>query len=610
MTAGTASFVTGAVFTSANPALSASYALTASFALNGGVTSIVAGSGISINQATGNVTINSTGGGGVFPFNGAAVITGSLLVSGSGVQVTGSLNVTNGITGSLFGTASYVTGSVFSNVNPALSASYALTASYALNAGAGSGFPFSGSAVITGSLLVSGSGLTVTGSLNANNITGSLFGTSSWATNFVSASNYVLNSTTSSFVQNSQTSSFVVNSQTSSFVLNSQTSSMTVATASNITPAFTGVIATTNNSVLTSNGDGTVTGETNLVFTGTGLGVGKTAPTATLDVVGTTNLSGSLTVTGSLFLTSSGETLGQFVGTQNGFAEFSVRNTSTGISASGDIVVYANNGTVSNNYIDMGINNSGMTSSYSFFGTDFGNALDSYLYNVGGNLRIGNATSVAPFSQSLYLFSNPTATPNIWITGSQVAIGKSTGSINGTLDISGSAVITGSLSIDGSLRQPVVSGSQLYAVNLQHTLINTTGSQTQTALRILTTFTGSFSGSNTQNLIADFGATSAGTQFSVNDVTSGSIYMVNDVSGIPIIEATSNWDVNIYDYPNIILQKTGSSIIISGSLRMTPSSSFILPLTSSSSPALGSAYWSGSFLFIYNGTKYVSSSFT
>lgn len=69
----------------------------------------------------------------------------------------------------------------------AISSSYALTASYALNAGAGSGFPFSGSAVITGSLLVSQSGVTVTGSLQvdgpitATSITSSLFGTASVA---------------------------------------------------------------------------------------------------------------------------------------------------------------------------------------------------------------------------------------------------------------------------------------------------------------------------------------------------------------------------------------------------------------------------------------------
>ena len=52
-------------------------------------------------------------------------------------------------------------------------ASFALTASYAENAGAGAGFPYSGSAVITGSLLVSGSG-----------ITGSLLGTASYALAF------------------------------------------------------------------------------------------------------------------------------------------------------------------------------------------------------------------------------------------------------------------------------------------------------------------------------------------------------------------------------------------------------------------------------------------
>jgi hypothetical protein len=67
-------------------------------------------------------------------------------------------------------TASYVTGSIHTSANPALSASYALTASYAMNAGGGgAAFPYSGSAVITGSLLISGSGLTIgTNSLGAN----------------------------------------------------------------------------------------------------------------------------------------------------------------------------------------------------------------------------------------------------------------------------------------------------------------------------------------------------------------------------------------------------------------------------------------------------------
>jgi hypothetical protein len=51
------------------------------------------------------------------------------------------------------------------------------------------------------------------------------------------------------------------------------------------------------------------------------------------------------------------------------------------------------------------------------------------------------------------------------------------------------------------------------------------------------------------------------------------------------------------------------SLIMTGSIFMSPSSSFVLPLTASSSPLIGSAYWSGSLLFIWNGTRYMSSSF-
>ena len=122
------------------------------------------------------------GSGAGFPFSGSAVITGSLLVTN---YISGSF------TGSLLGTASYSNNTVSSsyaltasNANNALSSSYALTSSYSFNSnsasyannsnnsiyaitasyalttsgsggGSGAGFPFSGSAVITGSLNVS-----------------------------------------------------------------------------------------------------------------------------------------------------------------------------------------------------------------------------------------------------------------------------------------------------------------------------------------------------------------------------------------------------------------------------------------------------------------------
>ena len=83
-------------------------------------------------------------------------ITGSLFVSGTIVQITGSLNVLGGITGSLLGTA--------------ISASYAVSSSFSQTASYAVVFPYSGSAQITGSLSVSGS-VNITGSLALNQAT-------------------------------------------------------------------------------------------------------------------------------------------------------------------------------------------------------------------------------------------------------------------------------------------------------------------------------------------------------------------------------------------------------------------------------------------------------
>jgi hypothetical protein len=67
-----------------------SWAVSSSHALNGGVTRIVAGTNVTINNGgSGSVTINASGGGGsAFPFTGSAQITGSLGVTGS-IEVDG-----------------------------------------------------------------------------------------------------------------------------------------------------------------------------------------------------------------------------------------------------------------------------------------------------------------------------------------------------------------------------------------------------------------------------------------------------------------------------------------------------------------------------------------
>jgi hypothetical protein len=125
------------------------------------------------------------------------------------------------------------TGSLFN-----ISSSYAITASFALNGGGGGGtFPFSGSAVITGSLYVS------------DGITGSLSGTASVAVTAQTAS-YVLNAVSSSFATSATlatTASYILNAQTASFAITAQTASyvLQAVSASYATQTLSSSYATT-----------------------------------------------------------------------------------------------------------------------------------------------------------------------------------------------------------------------------------------------------------------------------------------------------------------------------------------------------------------------------
>ena len=133
--ADTASIVLGTI-------TSASFAVTASYAESQSVINVVSGS------------FAASGDG---PFTGSFSSSRYSLLSGS---------MTGSYTGSFTGSGELIVG--------VISSSFAETASFALNAGggggSGDGFPFSGSADITGSLNVTGS-TSITGSLNATSIT-------------------------------------------------------------------------------------------------------------------------------------------------------------------------------------------------------------------------------------------------------------------------------------------------------------------------------------------------------------------------------------------------------------------------------------------------------
>jgi hypothetical protein len=156
-------------------------------------------------------------------------------------------------------------------------------------------------------------------------------------------------------------------------------------------------------------------------------------------------------------------------------------------------------------------------------------------------------------------------------TSGNVLIGRTTDS-GQKLQVSGTSLFTGTLTnLSGEssgqlfsmdLSQSAVTGNTIYAINVSPTLRNTASGQTQVALRVMPTFTGSSTGASTTNKIVDFGSQNVGTQFTVTDATTGDIYMVNDVSGLPIIAANSSWDVSMYNYPNTVFKKTNNSILL------------------------------------------------
>ena len=81
--------------------------------------------------------------------------------------------------------------------------------------------------------------------------------------------------------------------------------------------------------------------------------------------------------------------LAQFNANVNSYSQILLQNISNGISASADVVVVADTGSDSANYVDMGIN----SSNYSDVAYTIGTGLDAYTYSNGGNYAIGTQTS-------------------------------------------------------------------------------------------------------------------------------------------------------------------------------------------------------------------------
>lgn len=92
--------------------------------------------------------------------------------------------------------------------------------------------------------------------------------------------------------------------------------------------------------------------------------------------------------------------IAEITGTVAGYMSLDVRNTSSNASASGDVVVTADTGTDTTQYVNMGVNNSGFAvGSWTING-----ALDGYLYASDGNMAVGTAGA----AKALVLFAGST----------------------------------------------------------------------------------------------------------------------------------------------------------------------------------------------------------
>ena len=96
--------------------------------------------------------------------------------------------------------------------------------------------------------------------------------------------------------------------------------------------------------------------------------------------------------------------IAEITGTVSGYLSMDVRNSSSNAAASGDVVVTADTGTDTTQYVNLGVNNS----AFSVGSWTINGALDGYLYASDGNMAVG----VAGAAKSLVLFAGGTLAAN------------------------------------------------------------------------------------------------------------------------------------------------------------------------------------------------------
>ena len=219
--------------------------------------------------------------------------------------------------------------------------------------------------------------------------------------------------------------------------------------------------------------------------------------------------------------------------------------------------------------------------------------------NISGSLIVTGSTV---FSSSLQVIGTTRITGSLIVSSSSQIIGTET--ITGSLIVSSSSNVIGTSRVTGSL---IVSNS-----------LNVTGTGSITGSLIVSRSTDNTAiivGSGSNNPLLNV-LGSQGQLFSVYDTLSGSLFSVNDISGLPILEVKSDITTLIgsYQAPALhtsrrVVSTVGSNIIYNG----IPTSSYNAAiidynLTSASYAKVGSIMTAWSSSTITTQTEYATAS--
>jgi hypothetical protein len=153
--------------------------------------------------------------------------------------------------------------------------------------------------------------------------------------------------------------------------------------------------------------------------------------------VGTTNSQYIFTVTDTGTPATIGLTncLADYTTNANSYGQVNLRNISSGTNASADIIITADNGNDSLNFIDLGINNSG----YSVGSWTINGANDGYLYTSDGNLSIGAIN--ASVAKYISFFTGGTLISNERMRINSTGVGIGTTNISAAVTSANTAVL-------------------------------------------------------------------------------------------------------------------------------------------------------------------------